>query len=85
MTRENAVLADHGHQVGHDAHRHKIEILLQVDPKGHGMILGPQLFEQTMHQLEHQAHRAEIAPGGIVGPGENMGVDQDATGERLLF
>ena len=85
MAREDAVLADQWHQVGHDAHRHQIEVFLQVDPKRHRMVLSPQLFQEAVHQLEYQPDRAEIAPRLIAWPGVNMGVDQDAAGERLLL
>ena len=87
MAGQNPVLPQQGHQVGHRAQGHEVEIIAQLEGERHRVVFRAQLLEQTMHELEHQADRAEVAPAGIRAGLVRLDVriDQQALAQGLLL
>src|SRR5690349_23341751 len=52
--------------------------------RSHRVVLRAELFQQAVAELEHQANRAEVAPGIIAGHGMNVRVDQERAGGSRL-
>ena len=84
VAREDAVLALQGHKVRDGSKRNQIEMVAQTNPKGHGVVLGAEAFEQPVAELEHQSHGAQVQDGsGGLRPGAmHVGIDQQPVLQR---
>ena len=59
---ENPVLAEKRDQVRDRAHGDKVQVVPQLDSGGDRMVLGTQLLQEAVHELEDEADRAEVLP-----------------------
>ena len=87
MSRQNPILAQQRHQVGHGAQRDKVEMVAQLDAESDRMILRSQLLQQAVAQFEHEPDGAEISPRAVAVDRArvHVRVDQQAVIERLFL
>ncbi|MCX6944995.1 MAG: hypothetical protein NT173_09595 [Opitutales bacterium] len=77
---EDAVLAEQRHEVGHRAQGHQVQVVAELERQRHRVLLGAELLDQAVGELEDEPDGAEVAPrrigAGLVGL--DVRVDQQA-------
>ena len=77
-----------GHQVGDRAHRDEVQVVPQLDAGGHRVVLGAQLLQEAVHELEDEPHGAEVLPGRLgrlPRAVPDVGVDEESLLERRVL